>query len=468
MVDIIDSAGVPFRRQNVAPTRTLGDSGTAVFGGYIQTVEKNAKLTGRERYRTFSEILANTTIVAAGVRYFVNLVARAGWNVEPAAVEGGQQGQAEMIAQTIDDMMFAMETPWHRVVRRAAMYRFYGFSVQEWTAARREDGLVGFADIAPRPQITIERWGLDITGRVLGVWQRSAQTQQEIPIPRAKIVYMVDDTLSDSPEGLGLFRHVVEPANRLETYERLEGFGYETDLRGIPVLRGPFAALEAAVQAGEITAEEKTASENQLISFAQNHNKNPQLALLLDSITYQDTEGSPTNNLQWNAELLEGNTGSNSFEAIGATIERLNREIARVLGVEGLLLGSTRHGSEALARDKSHNFALIIDSTLDEIAEQMEKDFIAPIMRLNGWDMALAPTFKTEPVQYRDIEQITGALRDLAQAGAPSMPGDPAIEQVYNLMGLTAPDTSAALVADASLSPAEGDPQLLTETERNQ
>ena len=61
---------------------------------------------------------------------------------------------------------------WARIVRRAAMYRFYGFSIQEWTAKRRPDGLLTLADVAPRSQMTIERWDMLTDGSIQGVVQR--------------------------------------------------------------------------------------------------------------------------------------------------------------------------------------------------------------------------------------------------------------------------------------------------------
>src|SRR3546814_20251145 len=64
---------------------------------------------------------------------------------------------------------------------------------------------------------------------------------------RAKIVYAVDDTLSDSPEGLGLFRHLAKTAYRLETFLSLEEIGFTTDLRGIPVARAPLGELRQEV-----------------------------------------------------------------------------------------------------------------------------------------------------------------------------------------------------------------------------
>ena len=247
---LLDAFLSRFGPRRVAPTDTLGAPGTAIFGGYIEEREKSKDLaTPEARYRTYADILSNTSIVAAGIRYYANLVGGATWTVSPSEADSDAM-YAELAEAAL---MMDGATPWNRVVRRAAMYRFYGFSVQEWTMARRMDGWLGYSDIAPRAQSTIERWSTDETGVVVGIVQRSPQTHQEIYLPREKVMYIVDDSLSDSPEGLGLFRHLVSPAKRLARYEDLEGFGFETDLRGIPIgTRAPLSELQTLQERGTI------------------------------------------------------------------------------------------------------------------------------------------------------------------------------------------------------------------------
>ena len=94
-------------------------------------------------------------------------------------------------------------------------------------------------------------------------------------------MYLVDDSLNDSPEGLGLFRHLVDPNKRLKRYEQLEGYGFETDLRGIPVGRAPFSALAQMVTSGEITDEDRAKIEEPMREFIRSHIKNPALGILL-------------------------------------------------------------------------------------------------------------------------------------------------------------------------------------------
>lgn len=440
---LIDSLVSRFRR-NVAPTKTAGAMGTAVYGGFLEEKETSPKLQGREKYKTYSNILANTAIVAAGVRYYLNLVQKAKWSFNPVDDSDAAVEMAELIEEIINDM----ETPWSRVVRRAAMYKFYGFSVQEWTAKRREDGAFGLRDIAPRAQLTIEQWDIDETGRVVGVIQNSPQTNEGIYLPRSKLMYLCDDSLNDSPEGLGILRNIVEPARRLERVEQLEGFGFEADLRGVPVGRAPYKRLKELVDAGTMSEEEAQSQINALQTFIQKHIKNPERGVVLDSATYETTDEAqrPSNQPLWDLSLLE--SSSQGLEEANTTIERLNHEIARIMGVEHLLLGQTR-GTQALAEDKSHNLALIIGSTLGEIEETVNRDIIQRLFELNGWDMELMPEAKVEELQFRDPKEITGALAELAKAALD--PEDPAINVIRDLLGL--PDALVADdMADASLT----------------
>ncbi len=445
-----------FRRTKVPPTVTVGVPGTAVFGGFVQDGEKNANLGSREeRYKTYSEILANASIVAAGTRYFLNLVAKAKWTFIPS--EADVDGRfAEMTEQALTD---DPRTPWHRIVRRAAMYRFYGFSVQEWTARRGDDGWLTFADVAPRAQLTVDRWDMAEDGAVLGVIQRSPQTSRDIYIPRSKLLYVVDDTLSDSPEGLGLFRHLVAPAQRLFRYEQLEGFGFEADLRGVPIGRGPFTELANRVASGEISQADREAAEAPLRKFIQNHIKTSKLGMLLDSIVYEskDEAGRPSPNKQWDIELMKGS--ATSFAENARAIERLNREMSRILGVEQLMLGSDSSGSFALSKDKTDSFFLLVEGSQTEVREAVGNDLVDVLWRLNGWPDEMKPTARTDAVRPSDVERVAVTLRDMAAAGAVLAPDDPVVSEMRDLMGVSRPLEITVDAEDAALLPPRGDVQ---------
>jgi len=434
-------------RKTPTPYKSQGGPGVAVFGGYVQDGETNAKVAGHEKYRTYTNLLANTSIVAASVRFFLNLLAKAEWRVQPA----DDSAEAAEIAEFFEEAIHDMTTPWHRVVRKAGLFRYYGFSIQEWTAKKRDDGKIGLRDVEARPQSTIEQWAVDESGTVKGVVQRSPQTFKAIPLDRARLVYIVDDSITDSPEGLGLFRHVVEAVERLREYERLEGIGFETDLRGIPIGRAPINELDQQVASGTISQDQMNLQIAAMGEFLTKHKKTANLAMMLDSKVYASTgeNRTPSGTPQWSLDLISA--GATSAPELALAIQRLNREIARVLGTENILLGESGAGSLAMSSDKSDQFALVVDSTLKELAEGFQADLIKPIMELNGWDEELMPTLAPEKIQHRAVTEVTAALRDLATAGAALAPDDPAINEIRQMLGLTEIDLEKA-AEDAAIS----------------
>lgn len=441
--------------QQPRPTVSIGAPGAVVYNGFLITDERDPRLSWPKKYTLYSDILANVSIVAAGCRFFLALVSKADWTVEPA----DESKAAGDIAAKVLDILHDMETPWHRIVRRAAMFRFYGFSVQEWTAKKCDDGTIGFLDVESRGQSTIFRWDMDPHGTVDGVVQLAPTNQRQIYIPRQKLVYLVDDAMNDSPEGVGLLRHLVKAADKLAKYELLEAWGYETDIRGIPIGRAPLRELNAMGQQGAREAAFAKAQTDVIKEFMEKHIRGPGLGVMLESETFRSVGDpqAPSAVKKFDVELLKGDSGPH--QEIAAAIERLNREMARVMGVEHLLLGSDSRGSHAMSQDKTQSFGEMVDSTLVEIKSSFEKDLLEPLFRLNGWDRKLMPTFGTTPIAFRDIQTVTGALRDMAQAGAPLAPNDPAVNVTRRLIGLPdMPEQDLSLVGALGTTQTGGQP----------
>lgn len=438
------------RPASMDPTSTYGQMGTQVTGGFIVSNEKSAELSGVAKYRNFSDILVNSSIAAASVRYFLNLIGRSSWKFAPS--EADEDGKyAELVQRAIEEM----DTPWHRVVRRMAMYRFYGFSVQEWTARREKDGTIGLADVEQRPQSTVVRWDVSATGRVFGVVQQppNAYGSGELYLPREKLVYAVDDSLTDSPEGLGLLRACSEPFRRLRRYEQLEGYAFEADLRGIPVGRAPLEQLERLVRDGTISGNDRDRVLAPIKSFLTTHIKTPNLGMLMDSSTYrnQGEDASVSGVKKWDIGLMQAS--ASMAPEVAKTIDRLNREIARIIGTEGLMLGGDGKGSLALSEDKSNSFFLTVDGTLTECRAVVKKDLVQTVMRLNGWPEEMTPEPKTDDVKFKDVQAMAAALKDMALAGAVLPPDDPAIDVMREELGLprSDPDAMALAAENASL-----------------
>jgi hypothetical protein len=402
----------------------------------------------------FRQILLDVSIVATGVRSFVDLSAAASWAF--AASEADKDGRyAELAEQAL---MWDPETRWRQVVKRAVMFRFYGFSLHEWTARLRADGVVTFADISPRPQTTVTEWDIRPDGSLAAV-------QQQVPgggtavIPRHRLLYLVDSTLSMDPWGIGLLRHVVPAAERLFNYKQLEAYAFEADLRGLPVGRAPLSLIRAARSEKQISEEQEAEMLKPVKDFLRHTMRGPRVGVLLDSMTYQgkDEKATPSDTYHWGLDILKGGVGGTPLEPLAAAIRRETMDIAQLLGIEQIMLGSdpTTGGSYALSADKSAALHLQVNSALADVADAAAKDLVNRLWELNSWPEEMIPSVGTEQVRHRDVGATAKALYDMARAGAVLDPSDPVVAEVRQLLGLA---STSPVIAEPEPGQSEEEP----------
>ena len=428
------------KRESAKPKTMQGAQGFVVTGGYIQSNEINTKLHGQTRWKVAGDLLTNISIIAAGVRYSLNLIARPAWSFEPA----NDSAEAEELAEFAQSVLDDIEGTWTAVVRRIALYRWHGFGLHEWQAMERpEDGRIGIAKVAVRPCHTVERWDIEADGTIKGVWQKRPIDGKEIYLPRAKTLYLVDDSLTDNPEGMGWFRHLVEPASRLKRLLEIETMGFERDLNGIPVGRAPISEINAMVGtipqgwSKTFTKEDADAAIDGITSFVRMEAKKPGTGVLLDSQPFASVSAdgeSLTGEKMWDIDLLTSDP--NGLDAIAKAVERLEYEMALVMGTDSMLTGRGGEGSRALSEDKSHNLYLLAESTIGDIKEVVDRDLIGPLWAMNGLPDELKPKAKTESINFKDAAHIAQVLKDMATAGAVLAPDDPAIDDLRSLLDL--------------------------------
>ena len=433
------------KRRPLKGERPIGFTGAelSMFGDLVDDFDFGAdpKVIGPRKWRTYKNMLANVSIVSAGILFFLNLAVKSKWSFKQAEGDEGTRYVEEAERMLMEDPKRSFQ----RIVRRAAMYRFYGFSLQEWVVRRRDDGVITLDDLLPRPPATITKWHLDRSGLVDAVNQRDPATNKEVTIPRDKCLYLVNDSLSDSPEGLGVFRHLHEPVKRLVALQKLEGIGFQNDLRGIPFGKAPLQRLAEMVAKGQdehgsaFTEEDRRKALTAFTDFLKSHIKGDNLALMTDSAVYhsEDEAGRPSTSPLWSLELLRG--GVTGLKDLDDAIIRVTKEIARIMGLEQLLLGEDSAGSFALAQDKTRSFYLLVDSVLGEIARALKSDVLTPIWEYNGWSLDTIPTPTPEAVRFNDIEKVGQALQAVGEAVASGgmAPDDPAVNDFRRMLGIS-------------------------------
>lgn len=430
---IFDSIRGIFTRKPTPLTKPAGAPNVAVWGGYVQSQERSAALQGTRKYKTYMDTIANTPMVGTAIRLRLDLLAKPSWTCKPPndidtpeAWEWSKRGE----------QLFAdMATPMPQVVQRSGLYADFGFGIQTWHVKRNDEGRYVLADLRPIACENVERWDRDEHGTIKGVEQINPETQERIYIPRERMVYLVDRAINDSPEGMGLLRHVVEYARILKEFQRLEGIGFETDLSGVPKIRAPLNELNQLVEDGVKGAEAlRTAIQNELRGFARSHNRGEETSVVLDSEVYVNADGSPSSIYKQDVELLQ-NSGGN-LAALDVAIMRYVKFIAMLYGTEGLLIGMESTGAYALAKDKTTKLHLLIDSLLGTIRAAYQRELLDRLWALNGWPMEFKPELKVEPVNRADVVQVMAVLEGLARSGVMLRTDDPAIDEARGLVDL--------------------------------
>lgn len=403
--------------------RPNGSDGVLAYGGFLQTDERRPELTGSQKWVTFGNA-TNTAIVATGLRRTLDMLAGTEWHAEENEA-GGKDAARGVDIVTKGLLKAQLPKPWPTVVRKAALYRYYGHSLHEWSAARSDAAKqIVFTDISHRPQSTIDRW--DKPDERLP-WQAVSQLTSagnRYVIPRGRLLYCVDDTLTDSPDGRGLLRHVIELVRRLGVLEGLEGLGYETDLRGMPIGRAPLAELRALAGGPGITtgqvdafiAQRTQVLRNALVGIVKSPDRLQHL--MLDSSVYTGADQNTFAQMQkWGLELLRGDP--NGMAEVAAAIGRLQLEIARVLGIEFALVGGNDSaGSHGMHSDKTRWFAQNLQTIVTEIASFATNDLARTLIGLNGLDPETAtPTLVAEPINIESVLETAQILSELAKAG---------------------------------------------------
>ena len=138
---------------------------------------------------------------------------------------------------------------------------------------------------------------------------------------------------------------------------------------------------------------------------------------------------------RFDVDLLRGDPST--LPDVARAIERFTREIARVLGVDGMLLGENDKGSYALADSKTESFGMNVDAAVTEIAESAaNRDVVGYVCGLNGISEELWPRYKPEQQQFKDSGQIAKTLALMASAGMPFTPTWEGVNELLDLMGL--------------------------------
>lgn len=400
--------------------RELGSTGLNVHSGIVDE-EFLTQLRGERGWRVFREMADNDATVGAILAAVELLLRPITWRT----VAKDSSAEARVAAEFADTLLWDMEMSWEDTISEVLSMLTYGWSFHEVVLKRREvgssrwpDGMIGVARLAPRAQTTLARWEVASNGDILGLWQY-VDHGGEVFIPMGRAVLFRTTSRRNNPEGRSMLRNAYRSWYFLKRAQESESIGIERELAGLPVVRIPAAVLSSA-EADDV------AVRRGYEKIARDLKFNEQGGIVIPSDVFLDQEGRPVSGARKvDVELLT--TGGTRSINTNDIITRYERNIARSILADFVMLGTDGgRGSYALSQDKSSLFLRSCETVTWQVASTLNQQLLPAMMRINGMDPALSPSYEPGKVSPPSMEQLGTYLRNLSQAGF-VFASDPAI-----------------------------------------
>lgn len=414
---------------NEIPTiayREQGFNGLTTLGGQVFE-DCSHELRWPFAIETYKK-MAKDAAISPALELVETMIARVPWDVK--IPEGYEEELADK-ANYLKQVMVDMDHDWQSMIKQAATFNRYGFSVLEIVLRYRRkengskfnDGLVGIKKLPIRAQDTIEGWYWKNSGRELaGLVQRvvvpdnaggngwdfvnaTASTSQTKPVrlPRKKFLLFRNNPLKDSPIGVSSLNGAWQAWKYKTAYAEAEAIGCAQDANGFKVLY-----LPPQYMAADASDENKAVFQAYQQAMANMHVAKQSgliLPLLLDE----------TGKRMFDFEVMSV-TGQKSYNT-NDIINRYTREILTCLFADFLALGQQGGGSFALGETKVSIIEMGIQAKLDEIKNQLNHQLVRTLWEQNGWDADVTPYFDYGEVGTQSLDEISKWIQRVSATG---------------------------------------------------
>jgi len=406
-----------------------GRTGLKRSAGYI-TEEFLPQLMGRKAIKVIREMSDNDPIIGALLLAIKRLIAGADWPIEP----GSNSSEDRQIAQFIEECRDDMAQSWASFVLELLSSLEYGWSWHEINWKRRlgpwysneenddlhrsafDDGKIGIADLPIRAQESWQRWIFHAngSGKVIGLVQMPAPDYQMRVIPRSKSLLFRPTVHKNNPEGRSILRNAYRPWFYKKRMEESEAIGVDRDLVGVPMAEVPEALLDA--KPGTEEWKKLSAYKKLVVGIRRDERSG------LVWPTRYDAKGNPL----YKFSLLTSG-GSRQFDTNGI-ITRYEARILMTVLADFLLVGHEGVGTYNMHSDKTGLFKTICDSILKLIADELNRQLIPRLLRVNGLKPRLLPKFRPTSVDNPNLTELAAFMQGMAALGVTWFP-DPKMEK---------------------------------------
>lgn len=217
-------------------TKSIGSSGTEVYGGYFSE-EYLQNLRGTRGAKIWDEMRRSESQVSMLLNAIMNPIKSATWEFEEAANVADSAKHVEFCNTVFKDML-----DWESTLHEILTFIPFGFSLFEVIHSvvfnhPRLGTINGIKSLAFRSQKTIQSWQLERqTGKLLGIEQFvSGDVGQNVKIPGEFLTVFTLHKEGDNYEGISALRPMYGAWFRKNQYLKLVAIGIEKYAVGTPV-----------------------------------------------------------------------------------------------------------------------------------------------------------------------------------------------------------------------------------------
>ena len=413
----------------------LGATGLKRSDGLINE-EWLPQLKGTTAVNIFRQMRDNDPIIGAFMLSVESLIRQVRFYAQPANKSLEAHKEAEFLESCMGDMNHTFSDFLSEVMSML----IYGWSYFEIVYKIRKgpdqkdskyrsmysDGRIGFRKIATRSQDTLQRWEIDKTGGIQGMWQVSPPTYNLTLIPIEKAILFRTQTNKNNPEGRSILRNAFRPWYFKKKLEEIEAIGIERDLSGLPILEVPPEIMSSGASAAD------KALRTNLENMVQQIKRDEREGMVIPSEL--DPDGKPTG---YRFRLLSSG-GRRAVDVDGA-IKRYESRMAMSVMAEFLMLGMDKVGSFALASTKTHMFSVALGSIVDQVCQTFNRFAVNRLMTLNGVPVENWPKLAHGDIESPELKEISNYVVGLTDSGI-IVPDEKLELRMRELAGLPLPE----------------------------
>ena len=373
----------------------FGSTGTEIFAGYYDEDYLDA-LKNNERADVFDKMRRSDPQVKMCLSAVKNPIKSATPEIHAAGDDFFYKNDARLIEKVLFE---SMATPFSRFLSEALTMIEFGYSMFEVThknfvdnPVRDDEGTIilnsftGIRNISWRSPKTIEKWNLNHeTGDLESVLQLAyGDLSRDVTIPAKYLLLFTLDREGSNYEGISALRPCYGNWFRKNNFNKINAIGIEKFAVPTPIATIPQGKQASTQYTKLITALEKytTHQSNYLIK----------------------PEGFD----------IDLRTNSYDPSKVEASIENEDKRMVKAFLANFLELGMSGTGAYALSNDLSDFFLTGLEFIAEEIADQINKNIIPEIVKMNFGPRDKYPTLKFSGISDKAGKELAEILSILS------------------------------------------------------